>query len=454
MLVIVSDLHMVDGTCTQPVSAAAYQLFADRLNELAVSASWRGDQTYRPLETMDILLMGDILDPLHSLRWLEDPNASVRPWSNIQSPEFADKLHLITQAILQRNQASVRVLQDLSQGKLIHLLPADRRGHIAFDTRERLPVKVRLHYMVGNHDWYYHLPGDRFNVIRQEVINALGLTNSKAPFPHQAIESPSLKELLASYSVFARHGDIFDFFNFDPRHGRDYATIGDAFSIEVGNRFTHEVARLMGDEVLPGVLKGLGELANVRPTLMVPVWISSQLRQFKVPANAQRKIKSIWDDLCHQFLGLDIVREADQRFKFDAVDALEALLGLSRHTSFQTMDQVVTWVRDKFNSGHLNFARNVLGERSFLGKAAQYFVYGHTHHHEVVPLDSQVAPGKPPFNQIYFNTGTWHTFYDLALNKVDDQKFIPYQVLSYAAFFSGDQRGGRRFETWSGAFSG
>jgi len=454
LLVIVSDLHLVDGTCTQPVSAAAFQQFADRLNELAVSASWRGDQTYRPLEAMDILLLGDIIDPLHSLRWLEEPNASIRPWSDSQSPAFADKLHLITQAILQNNLASVKVLHDLSQGKLIHLLPSDRRGHIAFDTRERIPVKIRLHYMVGNHDWYYHLPGSRFNAIRQEIITTLGLANTNSPFPHQVSESTTLQNLLGSYNVFARHGDIFDAFNYDPRHGRDFATIGDAFAIEVGNRFTYEVARLMGAEVLPGVLKGLGELANVRPTLLVPVWISSQLRQYQVPALAQRKIKSIWDDLCRQFLKLDIVREADQRFKFDAVDALEALLGLTRITSFKTMDQVVTWVRDKFNSGHLNFARNVLQEKHFLDKTAQFFVYGHTHFHEVVPLDSQLAPGRQPFNQVYFNTGTWHTYYDLAVNKPAEQKFIPYQVLSYAAFFMGDQRGGRRFETWSGAFSG
>ncbi len=59
-------------------------------------------------------------------------------------------------------------------------------------------------------------------------------------------------------------------------------------------------------------------------------------------------------------------------------------------------------------------------------------VYGHTHHHEVVPLDS--FPGALcPTNQMYINSGTWHTYYDLAINKPEEQKFIPYQALTYLA---------------------
>ena len=41
----------------------------------------------------------------------------------------------------------------------------------------REPVSVRLHYMVGNHDWYYHLPGPAFEAIRQEIVEAFGLSN-------------------------------------------------------------------------------------------------------------------------------------------------------------------------------------------------------------------------------------------------------------------------------------
>ncbi len=82
MFIVISDLHLVDGTCGKPISASAFRLFAARLNELAFNASWRADKRYRPLDGIDILLLGDILDPLHSTLWLDkSPGESgyVRP---------------------------------------------------------------------------------------------------------------------------------------------------------------------------------------------------------------------------------------------------------------------------------------------------------------------------------------------------------------------------------------
>jgi UDP-2,3-diacylglucosamine pyrophosphatase LpxH len=93
-----------------------------------------------------------------------------------------------------------------------------------------------------------------------------------------------------------------------------------------------------------------------------------------------------------------------------------------------------------------------LKEQAFLDRAARFVVYGHTHHHEIVPLDS--IPGTPkPTNQIYLNSGTWHTYFDLAVYKPEEQKFVSYQVLTYLTFYKDNERGGRRFEAWSGTFS-
>ena len=59
MLVIISDLHLADGTCGHSISSSAFQLFVDRLRELVVHASHRRDGRYRPIQEVDILLMGD-----------------------------------------------------------------------------------------------------------------------------------------------------------------------------------------------------------------------------------------------------------------------------------------------------------------------------------------------------------------------------------------------------------
>src|SRR5215213_2561607 len=103
MLVIVSDLHLGDGTTANSISPIAFDLFSSRLRETAYYASFRGDKTYKPIETLDILLLGDILDPLHSTLWLDTGPGALnytRPWTDINSPSFASTLAETTKAII------------------------------------------------------------------------------------------------------------------------------------------------------------------------------------------------------------------------------------------------------------------------------------------------------------------------------------------------------------------
>ena len=72
MLIIASDVHLGDGTCARSISPKAFHLFAERLRELAYHASYRRDGRYQPLDKIDLVLMGDILDPLHSTLWLDN----------------------------------------------------------------------------------------------------------------------------------------------------------------------------------------------------------------------------------------------------------------------------------------------------------------------------------------------------------------------------------------------
>ncbi len=453
MLVIVSDIHLGDGTCGKSISPSAFHLFEDRLKELAFHTSWRMDGSYRPIEKIDILLMGDILDPLHSTLWLEKSLSEaghVRPWTDFEKPEYPATLLAITRAILKNNTELVEVLRGLAE-RGFDLPTIAKRGD---PSRSRVlsNVKVRIHYMVGNHDWYYHLPGQGFEIIRREIAQAFGLANPPGPFPHELHESPELRQLLGGYQIYAQHGDIYDLFNFDKVKGRDAATIGDAFAVEIVNRFPVEAERYLKDELPPGFLENLRELVNVRPALAAPLWISSQLNQNETNPETQKKLKNLWDGLCYEFLQLPLVRALDKRNKFDMVDGLEVAVKLTDRFSFKTIDDLVVWIRKKFWSDEITFAKHALKEEAFLDHSARFIVYGHTHHHEIVPLDL-LPPANHPTNQLYFNSGTWHTYFDLAVHKPETQKFIPYQVLTYLTFYQGDEREGRRFETWSGAFA-
>ena len=72
MLVVASDIHLSDQTVGVVVSDKTFSLFASRLRELAHQASWRAGGQYAPVNEVNILLLGDILDPLQSTRWLEN----------------------------------------------------------------------------------------------------------------------------------------------------------------------------------------------------------------------------------------------------------------------------------------------------------------------------------------------------------------------------------------------
>lgn len=455
MLVVISDLHLTDGTCGRSISATAFQLFVDRLKELVVHASRREGDSYRPIQEVDLLLMGDILDVQHSTLWLKKKDGSLnpaRPWTNPQAPEFAATVGDITADILANNAEAARLLKGLASGKTLSLPPANRRGEPANMPLRRVPVRVNIYYMVGNHDWFYHLPGPAFDAIRQQVIDAFGLSNHPGPFPHQAGEDARIQDLLARHQVYAQHGDLYDSFNYVKETGRDFAALGDAFAVEIINRFPVEVEEKMKNDLPPGIMSALRELVNVRPVLAAPLWISSQLRQNHVNQALQKKLKRIWDDLGREFLAQPFVRSFDRWLRPDAVDGLQALFGLTDAVSFKTLDSLVLWMRRKFWSDELTLSQHALKEDAFLNRKAQFVVYGHTHHHEVVPLDSiPTTPG--PTSQMYINSGTWHTYFDLAVHKPKEQKFIPYQVLTYLTFYKDDERGGRRFETWSGAFS-
>jgi len=454
MLVIISDIHLGDGTTAASISPVAFDLFASRLSEAAYFASIRKDGSYRPIENIDLVLMGDILDPLHSTRWLDTQSGdtdNILPWTNSTDPGYAAKLREVTQAILKENKASVEILRQVGSGEAVKVRPAYSRGRPNFNARALLPVKVNIYYMIGNHDWYYHLPGENFDQVRSDIVSALGLSNDNSPFPHKLEESPTLHEIFSQHKVYGRHGDLYDNFNYSREKGRDHSTLGDALTMEVFNRYPLAVQKRFGNEIPAALVDSLRRLVNVRPVLAAPLWISGQLKRHAGSAALESELKRVWDDLCDEFLQLDVVRQADKAFKLDVVDALEMIVKISRRASFNNINDLVIWIREKIWRDNLSFAGHALRESAFLDGSARYIVYGHTHHHEIVSLD---AEGQPPYpdSQVYLNSGTWHSYYDLAIKNPLEQKFLPYQALTYLTFYKDDEREGRNFDAWSGTY--
>lgn len=453
MLIIASDIHLGDGTCGASISSRAFELFANRLRELAFQASFNQEGYYRPVEQIDLVLLGDILDPLHSTLWLDSRPGDkhyLRPWSDPTQPRYAEKLRQVTREIFKENQESVQILKRLASEKILQLPPAIQ-GRPDIEAREKIHPRVHLYYMVGNHDWYYHLPGPAFDEIRQDLIDALGLSNPADNFPWELTEFEPLQEVFARYQVYGQHGDKYDKFNYDREKGRNASALGDVFAMEVLNRYPVVVAQQIGHDLPGAMIDSLRKLTNVRPALATPLWISSQIRQYAGETALEKKLKQIWDQVTDEFLQTPFVREADKAFQFDLVDALELVVKISKRASFSTINDLVMWVREKMWEGEISYTQHALREPAFLEGSARYLVYGHTHHHEVIPLDTA---GLPPneASQIYFNSGTWHSYYDLAIRNPQEQKFVPYQSMTYLTFYDRLEHGDRNFEAWNGAF--
>ena len=450
MLIIISDLHLSDGTCGRSISPDAFYVFAERLNEMAMRASWRENNSYKPISKINILLLGDILDPLHSTLWLntkEGEENYIRPWTDRANPRYAKKLKEITRSILKANKESIRVLREL-QVKIPRSLTSQRDWE---KNQDLVDVELHLRYMIGNHDWYYGIPGTPFDEIRAEVVDALGLAQRPSPFPYEPEDDAELAKVLSKYNVYARHGDYYDNFNYNAEKGRINSALGDVFTIEMLNRFPLEVERRL-PSIPPEIIENLRGISHVRPAIATWLWVSSQIRHNNLPESMQKKIKDIWENIGKEFLELDIVRAADKLFQFDNVDKLEIALQISKRMPVKTMNDLALWLQEEFWGGEISYATEALKEPAFLEEKAAYIVYGHTHHHEVVPLDTKERRTIKD-DKLYFNTGTWYTYFDLVINKPYEQKFVPYQVTSMVAFYKDDQRKGHRFETISGTFS-
>jgi len=460
MLVIISDIHLTDNAANKTIPAQAFRVFRERLRDMAYDASWRADGTYRPIEQLDLVLLGDILDVIRSERWpnLEERDpACVRPWSDPESSLFRSKLDEIIRAILDANEPALEVLRSLRSPEVMTLPPATDRGGVARVSREpdspqRVPVRVRIHYVAGNHDWFLGLPGPAFDQIRQQIIERMGLDQPAGqPFPYQPEDSPVLARLCEEHRVYLRHGDYFDVLNF---HGdRRKSSIGDAIVIDLLNRFCTIVARQLGPELPEECLAGFEQIDHVRPLLLAPMWVDSLLRRTCVDPELSEKVKKIWDQVADRFLQMRFVRDCALYLPPLTLDKLAIALKFSKGLSLHVLAQLFSWFSENMPCANERpTAEDALSERAFKNRRAHAIIYGHTHQQELVPLNTYPTP-TGYVQQIYANTGTWRVLNRRVLLQRDPPDFISHWVMTYVGVYRGDERGGRPFETWSGSLA-
>lgn len=444
MLVFVSDLHLTDGRGSSSLPAGAFEIFAERIGDMALRASWRADGQYRPLDRLDVVLLGDIIDLIRSRRWLE---AAVRPWHDLQAPSVVQCVGEIVGDVLAHNQPGLELLRGLADPNGLVLPSASHSGEPVWNAPGH-PVEVRLHYMVGNHDWPLHVPGGAYDAIRRQVIERMGLAQAgDGPFPHDPHESTELVETLRRHRTWARHGDIYDPLNFS--EDRNASSLGDAIVVELFSRFVDRLEAEMADDLPSLVVTGIREIDHIRPVLFAPAWIEGMLER-ACPNPAQRKaVKRLWDDLADEFLQLALVREHDALRPFDMVDGLAAALKFSKRSSTGWTSRTAGWLQGLRGARSDSYALHAVGEQDFRNRRARHIVYGHTHQPETVALDASYADGFV-LNQTYLNAGTWRRYYRATQFAPAEHEFIAADQMTYVAIYQGDERSGRPVESWTG----
>lgn len=446
MLVIISDLHLTDGTTGATLEPGAMDLFAERLADLAWRASWRAGGAYQPIERLDLVLLGDVLDIVHSQKWLA---SDLRPWSDLQSPAGCDVVAHITDGILRHNAQTIRSLRALATESIVTVPQASAAGEPVLDDME-LPVAVRTHYMVGNHDWPLHLAGPQYDVLRHKVAHHLGLANQhNRPFPHDSSESEELHTALRSHRILARHGDIHDPLAFSD--DRNVSSLSDVIAIELVGRFLEHLQTEFASELPEAAVNALQEIDQVRPQLLIPAWMESLLERTVPQLSLRTSIKRTWDSLVEQMLALYVVRERNTWSPIDLIDGLSAALKFSRRDSSDWIGRTLSFLASLRGARTESYLPHALAEADFRNRRARHIVYGHTHAHETISLDASHADGYV-LHQTYFNAGTWRRTYQ-PTKALSQQEFSACDTLSLLAFYQADERSGRAFETWSGTLA-
>ena len=107
----------------------------------------------------------------------------------------------------------------------------------------------------------------------------------------------------------------------------------------------------------------------------------------------------------------------------------------------------------KLQSSEEDYIENAFHEKKMKSNEAEYVVYGHTHNHQIIPLDS-VGEKNKVLDKTYLNTGTWRTVHVRNAFNRKENELASWQVMSFIAFYLKKERADRKFEVWNGSIKG
>ncbi len=463
MLVIVSDLHLCDGTAyPQNITPGSFALLLGDVYRLAGEYS---------AKSIDIVYLGDVFDMLRTERWFEDADGKAvalgeRPWGF----DGAITGKAPPEQVLARARAIVQGVIDVNHDVLAAL-----RGEGPGIPQSTIPV--RRIFLPGNHDRLYNFDPKLRDLIRG-ALGAVDETKLSAEgiYPHHLS--------MTRYGVLARHGHEWDAMNFQGFRknavAADYtdadflpAPIGDPITTELVARLPYDLMKRLkadpafagADDQLKGIRERMEQIEDVRPLAAALHWVFYQTqslseKQKLSPAQTAaltRAINETVQSLARNFLSLPYF---DEWFKsqhhfmhVDTPEAFKLVLDLLKVVNVDSIGRVsnaVAALIDKA-SGEGQDSRDAAREdlKAVGNEGLRFVVYGHTHEPVQTALHSDVT------EDVYLNSGTWRK---RQFFTEDKKGFIGWENYCYLVFYAADEqmagadeRKGPAFECWMGS---
>lgn len=443
MLVVISDLHLNDGTvCTATDSHAAEIFFLELSNQIEAAGHrcLEGQNCYKPVEEIDIVMLGDILDIIRSERWLTD---NVRPWDDVE--KYAHTATEITKEICRTNKKFLDYFKYASENGIKVFYPG---------TTEQFTCKVNLHYMVGNHDWFPYVESPLMDELRQVIRDAFGLKQVKFPWKIEEWNDDAHKihETCMNHRVYLQHGDQYDEYNYHKDIGREGSSLGDAIVVELVTKFPVEVIKRIKRKYPDATfskdfLQSLEELDNVRPSTHTVIYLRNVIE--KLAQSKHREIvKEVFYECTATIRKSRIFKEVSKHDKL-ATMKLD-ILNFASKWSPTFVVRFVTSMLGLFRDSYVKRAENESYVRT--GKC-DYVTYGHTHEALTEGIGVRQVKDGLPVPQIYINSGTWRPVNIEIQPESRKVRGFPYyseKTMVWVAYFKDGERKGRNYEIWSG----
>ena len=474
MLVVISDLHFVDGT------SGNHNLPAKAFEQVFLSSIVGLAQKNNATE-LKLLLLGDIPDLIRSAQWFgeapEDrlwgengladiPNP--RPNSLTEKrcldilgrfPQSGERRDVPVNTILYQNWNTFKFFREFYT-KLQQV--AEAEYEIA-----NYSIPVEIVYIVGNHD----RPINLYPSLRDELQKQLGLAITPETVDGDVTGEWWYKYEFedAAYGVFARHGHQFDVYNYNgtdayTREDHLQVPIGDVIATEIAVNLVVTLESLRGKypQITDDLVEAMQAVDNVRPLGRLMEWFYSKMSE-QDDKLIRKAMDETIDTVIESFFEIEYVQKwnnpntnVDELIRAASKRPFQSVLDfIMDHSDASRLIQLLLPVAEQYmKEGGIDeymegaFYEDIWREE---GSPIRYILYGHTHNPLLKPLDS--VDGR---DVIYINTGTWRERLQRTISLDKTADFVGIKQLTYQVFYNEEEDkknkevGTIGFDSWTG----